>query len=312
MRPAITVIVTTRNRLHYLRKALQSVQDQTHKNHELIVLDDGSTDGTLDFLSKYNPGCPYSWKSFQSKERSFLRNHGASSAGGDFFAFLDDDDEWEPEKLEKQASFLKDHPDVGLLFTKTTVIDESGSINPKMTREHDRLYAECARSGYSYADLAYKCMMFTSTILITRGAYASIGGYDSRYNANEDLDFYLRFSRQFKINCVPGAALVRYRVHAGNSGVERLAKSRLAINAENLKTIQRDPSLDPTGKAKRAFMLNNVQYPYWLRQYDQASAEAKAFIKEFPIHSLHPRQLRVFTRLAAARVLHRLKKGDNP
>ena len=82
MVPRVSVVVPTFNRVGYLRSALLSVERQNYRDLELLVLDDGSTDGTLEFLRGYRPPFPFRWFSLQGKERSFLRNQGAREARG--------------------------------------------------------------------------------------------------------------------------------------------------------------------------------------------------------------------------------------
>jgi glycosyltransferase involved in cell wall biosynthesis len=258
--PAISVVLPTLNRLSYLQAALASVERQTFQDFELLALDDGSSDGTLDFLGGYRPPFPFRWFGFQGKERSFLRNLGAWEAHGDLLAFLDDDDEWMPGKLERQVEFLSRHPEIGLCHTRTVVVDAEGRSEPRETALHRKLYANLCPRGHSYADLAYFCLMFTSTVVVRKSAFEKVGGYDERFRQKEDLDLYLRLSLVSTIGCVP-EELVRYRAHPGGSGAG-LGDAHIIVNEKHLEAIACDPARDPDHAAERALVFSTARCHY--------------------------------------------------
>jgi glycosyltransferase involved in cell wall biosynthesis len=255
--PAVSVIVPTYNRVAYLRSALLSVERQAFWDFELLVLDDGSSDGTLDFLRGYRPVFPFRWFSFQGRERSFLRNLGAREARGELLAFLDDDDEWIPEKLGRQVEFLGRRPEIGLCHSRTVVIDAEGRESPHETALHRKFYSELCPRGHSYADLAYSCLMFTSTAVVRQSVFEKVGGYDERFRQKEDLDLYLRMSLVSTIGCV-AEELVRYRSHPGGSGTG-LGKAHIIVNQTHLQAIARDPARDPNHAAERALVFSTAR-----------------------------------------------------
>src|SRR4030042_587586 len=120
--PKVSVIITTYNRVHFVCEAIDSVLNQTFKDFEIIVVDDGSTDNTKEALKRYSKNIFYIYQS--NKGRSQARNTGLKVAKGDYIAFLDDDDIWVPHKLEKQVAFMDSNPNIGLVHTITEVIDE--------------------------------------------------------------------------------------------------------------------------------------------------------------------------------------------
>lgn len=258
--PRVSVVVPTYNRVGYLRSTLLSVEAQNYREVELLVLDDGSTDGTLEFLRDYRPPFPFRWFSLQGKERSILRNQGAWEARGELLAFLDDDDEWMPEKLDNQVEFLDQHPDVGLCHTRTVVIDAYGRVEPEETAAHRKFYKRLCSRGHSYADLAYDCLMFTSAILVRKRVFQSAGGYSNSIIPKEDLDFYLRVSRASKIGCVP-EEFVRYRSHPGGSSVG-LGDAHIAVNERHLRAIALNPTRDPDDAAQRALLFSTARCHY--------------------------------------------------
>ena len=108
----VSAIITTHNRLELLIKAINSVLNQTYENIELIIVDDNSTDGTRTYIQKLlleNKDISYIYISpDDSKGGNYARNLGINAASGEYIAFLDDDDEWLVDKIQKQINFLKD------------------------------------------------------------------------------------------------------------------------------------------------------------------------------------------------------------
>ena len=279
--PQVSVIIPTFNRIEYLRRALALVEAQTFRDFELLVLDDGSTDGTREFLAGYTPDFPFRWLAFDRCERSHLRNTGAREARGEYIAFLDDDDEWLPAKLEQQVDYLSQHPTAGLVYARTVVVNHEGVVDRRATAIHRRLYNDQARRGHRYADLAYHCVMFTSSVMVRRAVFFAAGGYDERYVEKEDLDLYLRISLVARIACVGAEPLVRYRVHEGGSAA-RLGEARVAVSKAHLRAIARDPGRDPDGAARRGLLFNIAKFHLYARRHRAALDALRTLCKESP------------------------------
>lgn len=301
----VSIIIPTFNRLPYLKCALRSVEGQAFRNFEVLVLDDGSTDGTVGFLRGYAPNFSFRWFSFQHKERSHLRNFGAHEARGEFLAFLDDDDEWLPEKLEKQVKFLEQNPDVGVVYTRTKVINSEGGLRKKTTTLHKKLYDDQAKRGHRYSDLAYLTVMFTSTVMIRRSLFFNVGGYDEQCPPKEDLDLYLRCSLVCRVDCICKEPLVFYRCHEGNSS-NYLGDARIKVSQMHLRSIANTPEIDPEGKAKRAFLFNIAKYHYWAGRYSNAIETIKGLVAESASYILRPSHLLLVIKIIIRWGLHRL------
>jgi glycosyltransferase involved in cell wall biosynthesis len=116
----VSAIITTHNRCHLLQKAIQSVLAQTYICKDLIIVDDNSTDETAEYLQelvKTESAISYIHiDAGESKGGNYARNRGVLAAQGDYIAFLDDDDEWMPQKIEKQMKIFQNDPDVGLVY----------------------------------------------------------------------------------------------------------------------------------------------------------------------------------------------------
>jgi len=262
------VVIPTKDRLNYLRTALASVEAQTFRDLELLVLDDGSVDGTREFLDGYRSAFPFRWLSFQGRERSILRNTGVREASGELIAFLDDDDEWLPEKLATQVACLDAKPAVGMLATRTTVMDGMGRVSEGGTKQHQRLYDLQDRKGRTYAALVSLCIMFTSSIIVRRHVFERVGGYDPAFSACEDLDLYLRVASVSVIECL-AAPLTRYRVHPGGSA-SRLNDAQIRVCIKHCERLDRDPALDPAGDVRRGLVMSSARCHYVGRRYAEA------------------------------------------
>jgi len=126
----VSVIIPAYN-AEYIREAIDSVLNQTFKDFEIIVIDDGSTDNTPNILKSY--GNKIRWKSQENKGSASATNEGIKMAKSEYIAYIDADDVCLPERLEIQIKYLDEHPDVGLVYTDFYQIDENNKINSKVT-----------------------------------------------------------------------------------------------------------------------------------------------------------------------------------
>jgi len=154
----VSVIIATFNRADYVRQAVDSILAQTLRDFELIVVDDGSTDGTLAVLAEYGDRIRVIATTNQGAARA--RNAGLSVATGEYVAFLDSDDLADPERLALQAAVLDTFPDVGLVYTECAGFDDRGwSAEYHLKAYHASAYA---RSGATYENL------FDGSVPVTR------------------------------------------------------------------------------------------------------------------------------------------------
>ena len=119
----VSVIITTHNRCNLLERAIQSVLNQIYKDFELIVVADGCTDGTDSLMKKYESEKRIQYIHYSpAKGGNYARNKGVQNSRGEFIAFLDDDDEWLPEKLELQVAKIREDPECVLVYTGIRVV----------------------------------------------------------------------------------------------------------------------------------------------------------------------------------------------
>lgn len=231
--PNVSIIIPTYNRARYLDGALRSVFSQTVNDSEVILIDDGSTDETRDIANRY--GKKIRIVTQENQGRSSARNSGLQLAQGTLIAFLDSDDEWFPDKLERQLSYLKSHPDTSFLYGHVEVMDEEGGSDPNMTAKIRKQWNRAHERGETYENWALECCCLLSTVILRAECLKEAGTFDPEIRANEELDLYLRIARKHKIDFLSGKPLVRYRMHSGNAGSDNLSKGAIQVAEKHLR-----------------------------------------------------------------------------
>jgi len=202
--PKISVIIPTYNSIRFLPNTLDSVLRQTFSEFEVLVINDGSTDNTAEWISSLtdsrvklinqeNQGC------------ATARNTGILAAKGQYIAFLDSDDLWEPTKLEKQVKCLEENPDIGLVYTWVDFSNEEA----KPTGKVRKVFAE----GNVFQDMLTGNVVSCGSVpLVRRECFETVGLFDTKLWTAEDKDMWLRISTQYSFALIR-EPLVYYRQH---------------------------------------------------------------------------------------------------
>jgi teichuronic acid biosynthesis glycosyltransferase TuaG len=175
--PLVTVIIPTYNRAAVIRKALDTALNQTYRNLEILVVDDGSTDETAQVLSEYQNRIRYIYQSNQGP--SAARNRAITEAQGKYIAFLDSDDEWLPTKLEKQIAFLESHPDLSFVACLSTNERKAYSV-----------YQEPGPQFLKFLRQPFKPNV--SRYVVHRECFEQLGLFDTSIHGPEDWEMWLR------------------------------------------------------------------------------------------------------------------------
>lgn len=211
--PKVSVIIPTYNRKAFLLEAINSVLAQTYQDFEVIVVDDGSTDGTHEIVESIeDPRVRYLYQ--ENAGRSAARNRGLVDAAGEHVAFLDDDDLYLPDKLSSQVAFLQTHPDVGLVAGGAELIDEHGDAmgDWRTWEEQPDLRVEAC---------VYSCPLMPAIVLLRRKALARLEHwFDPDVEPAEDTDFFLRLQLAGCTMAWDRRLVAKYRLHAGGSQVD--------------------------------------------------------------------------------------------
>lgn len=195
--PLVSVIVPTFNCTRFVGEAISSVLSQDYSNIELIVVDDGSTDDTVECVQQYATRLQV--LRLDNAGPAAARNRGATAARGEFLAFLDCDDVWLPGKLTAQVQHLLRNPGVGLVhgFETDWCPDKTGAYpSPSnYVTNHDSVKLIESDSGWVYPELLSSFWLCTSTVMLRRELFERVGGFDETYRIGEDYDLWLRLSR---------------------------------------------------------------------------------------------------------------------
>lgn len=207
----VSVIIPTYNRRDLLPRALDSVLAQTVPVDEIIVIDDGSTDGTDDMLrARCGDRVRYVWQ--PNAGVSAARNHGLRLAQGRYLALLDSDDLWLPTKTELQVAFLDTHPDFGMVVCDVERVD-SDYRHIDVFRRRDTLRED----GWVLRWVLHNPALAPASVLMRREVVEQLGGFDEGLRTAEDLEFHLRVARHWKIGVVEQALVRAMRGHDGLS-----------------------------------------------------------------------------------------------
>lgn len=201
--PKVSVIMNCLNCSRYLREAIDSVYAQTFKDWEIIFWDNASTDNSANIAKNYDERLRY-FSSESTMPLGEARNMAMEQARGEFIAFLDCDDLWMPEKLEKQLPLFDDH-EVGLVFSDSIVFNSSG-YNKRFY--HDQKFY----TGHCFAKLISSYFIDIETVVIRRSVLNDIEWFDPRFNLIEDADFVCKIGYRWKLAMV-NEPLAKWRAH---------------------------------------------------------------------------------------------------
>jgi glycosyltransferase involved in cell wall biosynthesis len=251
--PTVSVAISTYNREALVVAAVESALTQTYRDFEVIVLDNGSTDGTRKALEPYMQQIRYAFQDNQG--RAGGRNAAIRMANGRYVAFLDSDDLWFPDKLERQVPVLEANPAVGLVHGQVDVIDERGRPLPEATRAHRALFSATHRRPVTYADYALECRCLTSTVVVRREVLDRVGLYDPEIEL-EDLDLYLRIMLDSELRFLDGPPLALYRLHGTQTGGEVLSRGMVQAALKHLAILENRQDVPHYRRAQRNLMLS--------------------------------------------------------
>lgn len=251
--PRVSVIVPVYNGAATIAGTVRSILAQTFRDFEVLVIDDGSTDGSgaiaravaadlgagdrLRVLGRANGG------------QAIARNQGMAAARGDYFAFIDADDWWTPDKLAAQVAALDAHPAAGLAYSWTVLVN--GDRQPLGGR------VEAPFSGAVHGLLLVTDFISSgSNPLVRRGAIARVGGFDPALVPSEDWDLWLRIAAEFEVICVPEPhILYRQRPASSSDDVWRQERVSQIILRREL-----DRDRDRLWPHRRLIMANRYKY----------------------------------------------------
>ena len=292
--PKVSIIIPTYNRAHLIKDAVESVLNQTYQYFELIVIDDGSTDNTREVLAVYKDKLTYIYQDNQG--RSSARNHGIKLAQGEYIAFLDSDDVWFLDKLERQVPVLESAPpNVVLVHGFKCIVDKNLQPVPGWELKLRKLYTLAEKGEETYENYLYFNCIFTSAILVRKTAIIEIDGYDASIGSLEDFDLYLRLLlKNYDFAFISEPPVIKYRWHEDNTdeissnyGYLRVYEKHLheCLKLGDYMRICKAKKLIYQGLAKAHYRLGNYHLcrDYWQKAFIQnwGTAFTKSFWRQY-------------------------------
>jgi glycosyltransferase involved in cell wall biosynthesis len=275
--PQVTVIIPTYNRAQFIHLAITSVLAQTFQDYEIVIVDDASTDNTELIVKSFSCEKIRYIRHDKNKGEAEARNTGVKNSQGEFIAFIDDDDEWMTEKLERQVKLINQcEKRVGAIYTGILVIDMESR------KKVDHIVPQ--KRGYIYNDLlAEKCPMAPSTLLLKEECFKKVGSFDASIKYGTDYDMWIRIAKEYYFEYIEDP-LVKYYIHnnklSGNyanfaEGAEAilakygkvLSKNKIGLSRHLFELGLAYCESERASKGRRALMNAIYLYPWEKRYY---------------------------------------------
>jgi glycosyltransferase involved in cell wall biosynthesis len=223
--PKITVVMPVFNRQQTISRAIDSILSQSHPPDEIIVVNDASTDKTLDMLKSY--GDILTCLSLpQNSGPSRARNEGVKHAKTEWIAFLDSDDSWEKDKLKKQIAYLNKYPFYQIVQPDEVWIRNGKRVNP--CRHHEK------PEGWIWEPSLERCLVSPSGVLVKRSLLERYGVFDESLPVCEDYDLWLKISRHHPVGLEPSFSVIKYGGHE-----DQLSRRYPAMDSFRVRSLAR-------------------------------------------------------------------------
>ncbi|HEU4883578.1 MAG TPA: glycosyltransferase [Longimicrobium sp.] len=263
--PVVSIVLPTYNRLALLREAVDSVRVQTFGDWELIVVDDGSDDGTaeyLDALAAMDPRIVVV-RLPHTANLPRIRNAAIARARGEWVAFLDSDDAWRADKLQAHLDAHRANPSARWSYSGRSMMDATGETLPDA-----RFAAWRPHSGHiARLLLTHEAMVAFPSVMVERALLAEVGGMDEALVFATDYDLELRLAARAECICIP-EPVVRVRVHAGST-----TRRRVEVNESFIRVYARFAAADGSPEVRRICRRQQAFYARWVARYRMASRE---------------------------------------
>ncbi len=287
--PLVSIVIPTFNRRCFVVDAVESCFSQTYANCEVIVVDDGSMDGTADFLrEKYGDRIVLVTQANQGP--GIARNNGVAVASGEFIHFLDADDQLHRQKVEIGLEAFRSRPEIAVVYTHFQFVAADGETpvsTPPFEQYSDDVFCELLRQT--------GCRILTSSSMIRAEALRAVGGFadDAEFRSAEDWDLFLRLARRYRFHGI-NRPLVYRRMHDG-----MISDNRLFGALGRLKTLQNarqygwEPCMEPLEFDRKEAARHHV-YALYLWQAGDAKAARGHFLRAAALYPPEARQRRMY------------------
>jgi len=211
--PTVSIITPSFNQARFLESTIQSVLTQDYPRIEYIIVDGGSTDGSVDIINKYADKLAW-WVSEKDKGQTDAINKGFARATGGILAWLNSDDTYEPRAVGEAVKYLLDHPEVGMVYADCNYISEDGQVLGKFPAAQ----TDYTRLRQGYVHIPQQTMFFRAEL------WQQVGPLDPSFYFAMDYDLWTRIAEKTAIKYLAGQTWANFRMHA--SGKSTLADDR--------------------------------------------------------------------------------------
>lgn len=277
----VSCVIITHNRVDMLKRAVNSVMNQTYKNIEIFVVDDASSDGTENYGKELiNKGINYiRIDAKDSKGGNYARNIGINESTGEYVAFLDDDDYWLPEKIEKQVIYAEEHRDVGMIYSGLAYEYDNKCLNykslPNPEYQGDLIEKELFISPFAS----------TITLFVKRDILQKIGGFDVNMRYWQEYELEIRLMQITLVGFVPEILAVANRQGTVKRLTSQYDNWELSVDYLNKKHEQLFSGLSDKMKKRK------TEYYYREAAYRVSAVGDKKRMREFykKAYSINPK-----------------------
>lgn len=267
--PSVTVLIPTYNGARFLREAIDSALGQTWEDLEVLVVDDGSTDETPSLLASYGTRIRSIRK--PNGGTSSALNVGLRAARGEWIAWLDSDNMWEPTKIERQMEAARTHPAASLIYTDYLRVDEAGRA--------------MGRAGGPFPPgratrilrILRRMYINSNSTLIRKSVFDQVGLFDETEPTAHDLDMFLRILERYEIAHVP-EPLLKYRVHPG-----QLTKKPFTPDRAVARALRRLGGVPGAAGVAQHLALKVFYFPMYVQKESHPEKRSfRALLSSFP------------------------------
>ncbi|MBQ0831325.1 glycosyltransferase family A protein [Marinobacter sp.] len=300
----VSVIVPVYNREKLVTETVASILDQTYRDIEIILVNDGSTDRSLSVIKNLQQQHPNLIRVIdqENQGQTVARNQGIKAARGKYIAFLDSDDLWSPDKLKLQIPLFTEG--VGLVYGGVELINENGETTG---------FDPCDRQiqGHIFPQLLVKNRMTGGSVVVLREALDSVGMFDPEFSAAENWDLWLRICKKYEARLVD-TPIVKYRLHQNNMSKDMtlMQDAKRQIMEKHCDRHSPDKLVAQYSKLAEADLFYKLGVHYFSQeQFGKAIVSFLRVIKISPFYEDTPvRLVRSMMGRSVNRILRKFKK----
>lgn len=279
----VSVVLPTYNRAPTISRAVDSVIAQTYTDLELVIVDDSSTDNTREVVDQYEENIQYI-RHETNRGAPVARNTGIENSSGDYIAFIDSDDEWHREKIEKQVrKFSESSPDVGVVYT---------GYNKSFRNKYELGHVPSKRGDIFEDQLMTDWVNPTSTVMVRSECFEKVGGFNTSLAARQDYELWTRIARHYHFEYIQ-EPLVTMHV-TGEDRITENVEARMEAHQKVLELIHADIRSLPWHKRRQAL---GIQYFTMGRYLQKNRAFHRALSHFFKSIRFYPLNWKAYTAL---------------